>query len=339
MPTDYEVQLVAKEEAGLVEMERDLTPLDPHEVAGPTVATLVSRGTEMACFQEQHSYYGPPTYPYGSGYAAVFCVEAVGEAVTAVRPGDFAFAQMCHRSYLRNTEDRILRVPDGLAPQRATIARMMGISMTTLTTTQAAPPDRVLVTGLGIVGNCAAQVFQRCGYRVTAVDPSEPRRELARGCGIEDVREAVPLDDDAIADRVALALECSGHETAAIDCCRVIRKRGEVVLCGVPWVAKTDRLAHELLFDVFYRYVTLRGGWEPEIPLTEKEFRRGSRMANFAAALDWLAEGRIKTKGLYEVLPATSAPAGFRDLLHNRTAGLTVLFDWTDLATAPDGTA
>jgi threonine dehydrogenase-like Zn-dependent dehydrogenase len=329
MPTDYAVQIVAKEQVALAEVDRDPSPLGPHEVAGPTVASLVSRGTELACFQAQHIYYGPPTYPTGSGYAAVFRVETVGDAVTAFRPGDLAFAMMNHRSYLRSSDDRLVRVPGGLDPQQATVARMMAIGMTTLTTTLARPPDLVVVTGLGVVGNCAAQVFRRCGHRVIGVDPSEPRRDLARQCGLADVRESVPLDDDAVAGRAALALECSGHEAAAIDGCRVVRKGGEVVLCGVPWIQKTDRTAHELLFDVFYRYVTLRSGWESELPLVETEFRRGSRLANCAAALAWLAEGRIATDGLYEIRSPLDAAAAYQDLLHDRTEALTVLFDWT----------
>ncbi len=331
MPTDFAVRMVAEEQAALVEEERDPTPLGPREVAGPTIASLVSPGTELACFQGQDAYAGPPGFPRSTGYAAVFRVEAAGAEVTGVRPGDLAFAQTNHRSCQRTTADRIVRVPDGLDAARATIARMMGIGMTTLTTTEARPPAVVLVTGLGIVGNCAAQVFRLCGYRVVAVDPSEPRRELARRCGVEDVRPAVPLDDPAVAGRVSLALECSGHEAAVLDGCKAVRRRGEVVLCGVPWIRRTDRTAHELLAEVFHRYVTLRSGWEWEIPPDETAFRSGSRKENFAAALDWLADGRIATDGLFEVRRPQEAPAAYRDLLKGRTDALTVLFDWSAL--------
>ncbi len=41
----------------------------------------------------------------------------------------------------------------------------------------------------------------------------------------------------------------------------MIRKRGEVVLVGVPWVRRTDIYAHEILCRVFYDFVDMRSGW------------------------------------------------------------------------------
>ena len=46
---------------------------------------------------------------------------------------------------------------------------------------------------------------------------------------------AVPVEDPAYAGEVELVIECSGHEQAAFDGCRIVRKRGEVVLVGAPW--------------------------------------------------------------------------------------------------------
>jgi len=323
------IHFIAKERAELAPFEPDASPLARDEVAGHTLATLISRGTELASYQEQGKYYGAPTYPHGAGYAAVFEVNTVGDDVKAVRPGDAAFAMGGHRSHQRCRADEVLRVPDGLSPQAATCARMMGISMTTLTTTKARPPAKVLVTGLGIVGNLAAQVFALCGYEVVGVDPLDSRRELATRAGLGDVRAAVPLDDEAVAGQVALALECSGHEAAALDACKVVRKLGEVVLVGVPWVATSDLLAHEILFNVFYHYVVLRSGWEWEIPRHPEPFRDASQFRNFAKALDWLADGRIHTDGLYEVRPPADPQAAYQDLLHGRSNRLTICFDWT----------
>jgi len=325
------VRFTAREQAELAEAEPDASPLARDEVAGHTLATLISRGTELASYQEQGKYYGAPKYPHGSGYAAVFEVDAVGDDVKTVRPGDVVFAMKGHRSHQRCKADDVLRVPDGLSPQVATCARMMGISMTTLTTTTARPPATVLVTGLGLVGNLAAQVFALCGYEIIAVDPLGSRRELAQRAGLKDVRAAVPLDDEAVTGQVALVLECSGHEAAALDGCKIVRKLGEVVLVGVPWVATSDVLAHEILFHVFYNYVVLRSGWEWEIPRHPEPFRGDSQCGNFARALDWLAERRIHTDDLYEVRPPTDPQAAYQDLLHDRAGALTICFDWTAL--------
>ena len=205
------VRFTAREQAELAEAEPDASPLARDEVAGHTLATLISRGTELASYQEHGKYYGAPKYPHGSGYAAVFEVDAVGDDVENVRPGDVVFAMKGHLSHQRCKADDVLVVPEGPSPQAATCARIMGISMTTLTTTTARPPATVLVTGLGLVGNLAAQVFALCGYEVIAVDPLDSRRELAQRAGLKDVRAAVPLDG-----------------------CKAVRKLGEVVLVGGP---------------------------------------------------------------------------------------------------------
>ena len=110
-----------------------------------------------------------------------------------------------------------------------------------------------------------------------------------------------------------------------------MRKRGEVVLIGTPWQRRTDLSAHELLHLVFHRYVVLRSGWEWELPLQEAEFRPNSIFGNMAAALRWLAEGRVRVDGLAVVLSPRAAQQAYQDLLRQRSERLTAIFDWMDL--------
>ena len=51
------------------------------------------------------------------------------------------------------------------------------------------------------------------------------------------------------------------------------RRRGGLV--GTPWARKTEVYAHEILKAVFYRLVTLRSGWEIQIPLRRIAFAHG----------------------------------------------------------------
>lgn len=322
-PHDYAVAFTAPNKAELLPAERDAA-LAPQEVEGPTLYTLISAGTELA-----GGYQGTrfPSYP---GYAAVFRVEEVGSEVTSLGPGDLAYCMGPHRSFQRVAAERALRVPEGLSPEAAPFARLMGVSMTTLTTTRARPPQRVLVTGLGLVGHLAAQIFAACGYRVTACEPDARRRALAREHGIADARERVPREFDDPSEQFALALECSGHEAAALDACRAVRKGGEVALIGCPWQRRTDQSAHELLSLVFHRYVHLRSGWEWELPLQEQEFRASSIFGNQAAALNWLADGRVRVTDLYQRVAPQACGQVYEELSRGRTEALGVLFDWTE---------
>lgn len=322
MTTDRCITFTARERAELLPVERDAAPIGPREVAGSTLATLVSAGTEI-----QGGYLGSH-FPAQPGYAAVFTVEQVGGEVSELQIGDRAFCMGGHRSWQRVPVENALRVPDSLASEQAVFARLMGVSMSTLTTTAARPPQRTLVTGLGPVGHLAAQIFHACGYRVTACDPDAARREYAARNGVPDVRDAVPLDDPQIAGRIALAVECSGHEQAVLDCCRAVCRRGEVTLVGVPWQRRTDLTAHALLHPIFHHYVVLRSGWEWELPLLETPFRTNSIYGNLSAALRWLEEGRVRVSNLIETARPDDAQQVYQSLLHHRWRKLAAVFDW-----------
>jgi threonine dehydrogenase-like Zn-dependent dehydrogenase len=319
---EYTVTVTAREQAELLPTERDDRPLGPKEVVGQTLASLISAGTELA------GAYQASSFPRVPGYAAVFEVEAVGGEVEGLGTGDLAFCMGPHRSFQRVTQEEVLPVPRDLAPEVAVFARMMSVSMSTLTTTTARPPAKVVVTGLGLVGHLAARIFASCGYEVTACDPSAVRREFASQGGIRRVLPAVPVDDPEYAGQVELVIDCSGHEGAVLDGCRVVRKRGEVVLIGAPWQRRTDHVAHELLHLIFHRYVTLRSGWEWELPLHPTEFRTNSIYGNLSAALKWLAEGRVSVDCVYAMVPPRDAQRAYQDLLHQRTERLAVVFDW-----------
>ncbi|TNC72761.1 zinc-binding dehydrogenase [Rubellimicrobium roseum] len=310
------------------------SPLAPGEIRGPTVVTLVSQGTEIG-------WADGGIYPVRPGYAAIFCVEEIGSAVTGVRKGELRFAMGPHRSSQTHAVLDTLPVPNGLPPDIAVIARLMGVSMTTLMTTAARPGDRVIVTGAGPVGLLAAQLFRIGGYRVTVVDPDLLRRSQAAKAGLHDALAAMPLDDPDLAGRVALVVECSGHETAVVEGCRILRRLGEVVLIGVPWRKYTDKTAHELLNAVFFGLITVRSGWEWQLPLHSRgfiweELHQGynnaphSSFSGYELALSWLAEGRIQLDGLVRVEAPDDPQALYTRIIDRTIEEPLIVLDWAN---------
>jgi len=299
----------------------DAIPADA--IAGPAVASAISPGTEIGWAFAGNK---PEKLPTNVGYAMVFRVERAG-ADSGFTPGDFAFCFANHRSWVQIPANNAWKVPAGLDPADAALGRLAAVSWSTLVTTAARPPERVAVSGLGIVGHFAAQIFNAAGYRVTAADPVAARRALLDGLGI-DCRERLPLEDATWQDQVALVVECSGHEAAALDACRLVRKGGEVALVGVPWVKRTDLSAHAVLDAVFHRYVHLRSGWEWEVPRQPSEFRHGSIRDNITGALEWLASGRLRTTGLYRRVDPRLPQAVYEDLMAQRGGFLTAVYDW-----------
>ncbi|MFZ4778952.1 MAG: zinc-dependent alcohol dehydrogenase [Terrimicrobiaceae bacterium] len=297
-------------------------PLQPREVRGRTVVSLTSPGTEL------HWNYLGKNFPSHPGYASVFTVDEVGAEVTDLAVGDPVFGPGGHQECQQMRRESVVPIPPGLEPERAIFARLAGVSMSTLNTTTAHPPSRVLVTGLGPVGNLAAQIFSACGYWVTAVDPVESRRETARLSGLADVRASIAEGTPDITGEIALHVECSGHEQAALDGCKCVRKRGEVVLVGVPWEKRTDISSFDLLHAVFHRYVVLRSGWEWEVALQPTDFRGNSISGNYAAAMAWIAAGKIKTDGLATCYSPERAQEVYSGLLAQTLPTPAAIFDW-----------
>jgi threonine dehydrogenase-like Zn-dependent dehydrogenase len=305
--------------AGRVELaEVDDPVVGSEEVAGRTLVTLISPGTELAYLASEDLAAQSELHDDGRrfvpGYAAVFRIDELGDDVGGLTTGQLALCMGGHRSRQCHPAKIVIPLPAGLDPADAVFARIAGVSMTTLVTTSARPPGPVLVIGLGLVGNLAAQVFQAAGYDVTAVDPLEARVALARASG---VRRAVATIDESELAPPRLVVECSGHENAVLQGCRLVQQGGELVLVGVPWRPRSEASAHELLHAIFHRYVHLRSGWEWELPLHEEPWRGGSILTNHALALRWIDEGRLHVDALADDVRPDQAQHAYEALLRH----------------------
>jgi len=287
------------------------------------LCSLVSPGTELA-----GDYLGTD-FPKFPGYAAVMRATEVGDEVENISIGDILFCPGPHQSIQQLAASRVVRLPEGLTPETAVLARLMGVSLTTLMTTTARPGDLVLVVGAGPVGFLAAQNFLLAGYDVRVVEIDEIRRNLAAASGVTAVYAEMPMDDPSVKGRVALVLECSGHETTVGQACQIVRRRGEVVLVGVPWKRRADLQAFEVISAVFLNYAVLRSGWEWELPWdTDAKYQPWSVMDGFARCLGWLAEGRVKCEGLVNCWVPNQCGELYESLRASKCAGLFQVFDW-----------
>lgn len=320
----HAVTILEPEHAALLPFDLPAEPLPADHLDLAAVASAISPGTEIASAFAAHD---PRRFPCRVGYAMVSRVLAAGHA-TDFLPGDLVFSMHNHQNRLRCPAAKVWRLPAGLDPAAATLARLAGVSWSTLTTTRARPPARVAVTGLGIVGHLAAQVFHAAGYQVIACDPDAARRQSIADRGIPAAAR-LPFDNPQWCEQVDLIVDCSGHEAAVLDACKFVRKGGEVVLVGVAWRKRADLSAHDILHAVFHRYVHLRSGWEWEVPVERQDFHAGSIRENIAGALDWIAAGRIRTDGLFRRIDPRDCDAAYRDLQNPAGGALTAVYDWS----------
>ena len=308
--------------------------LAPTELVVRTRTTVISPGTELAWLAGKTLDFASvgPYQPMRPGYANIGTVLAAGAAVPA-RPGDRVYSMAGHGTVARiDMGDRLcVPVPDGLADADAVFARLATVSMTTLLTTLARGGDAVAVVGLGLVGNLAAQVFQRCGMAVSAIDRAPERRMIAERCGLRNVYESA--EDAALQRRHRLVIEASGSARALASAVGLAASGGEIVMIGAPWGgAENSVLSGQLTGEIFMRFLRLRSGSEWEIPRQPQPLINGSIQGNSAVALEWLARGELHAAPLItHRLPATEAATAYEGLRTCPADYLGVVLDWTGI--------
>lgn len=327
------VLFARRAEAVLDSENLDTDDLGPTEVIIQTEASLISPGTETATYLDLPlpDRISPSPFPRRVGYANVGRIVETGNAPK--HPvGTRVFSMGNHVSAFRldTAQQLCLAVPDGLKSIHATFARMAVVSMTTIRTTTARLGDPVAVIGLGLVGNLAAQLCQIAGFQTIAIDLEPSRLEIAKQSGILSAMQSA---GDDLSNKYQLVVEATGSTAGGVTAARLVQPNGEVSIVGTPWGAGDPSFsAHALLGRIFVGYVTLRSGWEWQIPTLPTKFESSSLELSASSILGWLAEGRIQVEPL---LTHVISPADCQESYSNfanRTGGaLGVVFDWTQL--------
>lgn len=207
-------------------------------------------------------------------------------------------------------------VPDGCDPLDASLAGLCAVAMRGIELAGIPAGARVLVVGLGILGQYAVQVCRLKGALVAAADVVESRVEVARKTGAE---WTINPATESLADRAA-----------------------EIAPGGFDIIIDTSSIPEVVrgLFPLLRRYGKfIFQGWYP--PPTELDlnamhsrmpicyFPCGHSGTAVAAALRWAAEGRIDTRSLITHLARPDdAPAVYDMILAGSEDFLGVVFDW-----------
>jgi alcohol dehydrogenase len=271
------------------------------EVAGPREAVVRVTHTAV-CGSDLWFYRGESDREVGSrvGHEPMGTVEAVGEDVTSVDPGDRVLApfvvscgrcEFCRKGlhtscvngdswagaqaeYVRATEadGTLVRVPDRHADDESTLRALLPLTDVMGTGHHAAVSagvdegDTAVVVGDGAVGLCAVLAARRLGAeRIVAMGHHEDRLELAEDFG---ATETVTERGEAAVERATEltygganhVLECVGAASAMDTAIGVCRPGGTVGYVGVPYGVDEDGLD---VFTMFSDNITLRGGIAP----------------------------------------------------------------------------
>lgn len=343
-PSSRRIEFTAPGEVRCVSASAALELVQPTEIIIRNRHSLISAGTELACLSGTEWWFQLPGTP---GYAAVGDVLACGASVKKVAPGDMVLTHGPHAEYYKiDTTDRYtgtcLKLPAGLDPRNAPMARLASISFAAIRMATIELGDNVLVAGLGLIGNLAAQLASAQGAVVIAVDLSAKRRAIAARCGIAHTIDSGDPGWKATAQHLAghrgitTFIDATGLATVITAGTSLLHPRGETILLGTPRAPVQGDLTAVLRDIHLPPFATYRGALEWRLPTFADEFSKHSIERNSEILVDLAARGIISFDPLVtqRFAPENAADA-YRGLQLQKEDYLGVIFDWRSAPPAP----
>ena len=321
----------------LQEIELDAA-LQPHEALVEAEYTVISAGTEGAGFTglvREMPFGEAGRYPRSTGYGHLGRVLEVGSAVDMCRPGDRVLSFSRHASLVKADAARMaLPVPEEAPGRHLVFARMAGVAISALRSSGVQPGDTVLVIGMGLVGNFAAQLFRLAGAEVLVADLSEYRLEKARACGIErtvnpgvqDLQEAVMAWTAGQGAHVTV--EAIGISQVVAQAVMATRRYGEVILLGSPR-ARASFDVTPMLLRIHLEAIRMIGSLEWRWPQHPADRVRDLE-TNYRELVEWIAAGRLQVEPLLDRIDSPADCQEVYEGLTTRKDGyLGAVFDWS----------
>ena len=251
--------------------------------------------------------------PIPLGYCHVGQVVDSG-SVTAFPLGCRVVSNGPHAEVVAVSPAFVVRVPAAVTSEDAAFTPLAAIAWQGIRLMDVTAGDRVVVSGLGLIGQLAVRLLVAQGCEVYGLDPDADKCLMAEQCGartfvLQPGVDPVPLvlawsSGQGVAGVLITATTASSEPVnQAARCCR---RHGKVILVGVVGLQlnRADFYRQEVSFQVSNSYGTAQAN-DPH-----------SAQANFQAVLELMAQGRFSTEGLisgrHAFVDTVAAYAGLR---------------------------
>lgn len=160
---------------------------------GPGEALIRQRAVGLNFIDTYHrSGLYPVKLPFTLGSEAAGTVEAVGEGVENVKPGDRVayLGSGTYATHFTGPAARLLKLPEGVSEEEGAAVMLKGLTawMLLFEVYRAQPGETALVWApVGGVGSLLVPWATSMGVRVIAVTSTEEKADLARASGATDV--------------------------------------------------------------------------------------------------------------------------------------------------------
>lgn len=260
------------------------------------------------------------------GYSAAGLVIDVGGAVTGIRTGQLVATggagQANHAEFQAVPGLLCAAVPEKIIAEDAAFTTIAAIALHGLRIADVGPGSKLVVIGLGLIGQLAGRLAMAAGCDVAGIDPAPYPRTIAARSGVlaldesgaETTEQVLAWSRGRGADAVMVC--AAGPSPAAVmRVPELCRDRAAVVIVGDVGLQLNRAPFYErelaLLFARSYgpgRYDPSYEAWGVDYPASHVRWTEGR---NFEAVLDLLATGRLCVADLvthsFDISRATDA--------------------------------
>ena len=269
------------------------------------------------------------------GYSAAGIAVDVGEAVSGVRPGQMVATGGAYRASHAEFQSvpgfLCVPAPDGVTAADAAFATIGSIALHGVRQAGIEPGARVVVVGLGLVGQLTARLLRAAGCEVAGLDIADYPLQRAADSGVLALRDTGADTIETImdwsrgrgADAVILTAAGKDSSDAIVRAPAFARDRATVVVVGdvglhlerPPYYGKEIVLKFARSYGPG-RYDNSYEGWGVDYPAGYVPFTEGR---NMETVLDLVASGRLEVADLITHTFELGAAAKAYELIDSRS--------------------
>lgn len=270
--------------------------------------------------------------PIPLGYCSAGIVCEVGAGTEGFAPGDRVVSNGPHAEVVCVPQTLCAKIPDAVSFEQAAFTPLAAIALQGIRLIAPTLGERVVVTGLGLIGLMAVQILRANGCQVLGIDFDPDKLALAQSYGAETLNAADGADPVSAAMRFskgrgvdAVLVTASTDSSQPIaDAAHMCRQRGRIVLVGVTGLElnRADFYEKELSFQVSCSYGPGRydRDYEERAQDYPYGFVRWTEQRNFEAVLDLMAGGQLDVSQLISArVPIAQAGEAYDRLVADKS--------------------
>lgn len=278
--------------------EGEIKDITDEEIVVKTEWTQISVGTEVSSIRMAEK----ERRAIELGYSLVGIVVEKGKKAD-VKEGERVLALAPHSSYvkLKAFPSSIVKVPDGIAPDIATVGILGSVAFHIVERAEIKLCESVGILGLGMVGSLCLQLSRICGARpVIGLDIDSKRLQIAKEYGADFCFnfEELTLEKEIFmiteGEMLNVLIEAVTKAPAINKAKNLVGKWGRLVLTSYT----NEIISFMVHNDIIEKELKIIGAHQPKCPVEKVPYYPFSQVKNRTLAMEFLRDGRLKVDKL-----------------------------------------